>query len=89
MTPETHTTTSEAETIAVARALAARLRPGDVALTHGSRHYTVADDPATRPALLILPRHRRYSRDGQAPQAPPSPGARPWRRSLTYASAPW
>ena len=41
------------------------LGPGDVAVIRGSRHYTVADDPATSPQAIILPGQRCETPDGQ------------------------
>lgn len=55
-----------------------RLGPGDVALTHGTAHYTVADDPGTRPDILILPGQRCCTEDGRPLEAPLSQGVRTW-----------
>jgi AraC-like DNA-binding protein len=42
-----------------------RLRPGDVALVRGPDPYTVADDPATPPQVVIHPGQRCTTPDGE------------------------
>lgn len=44
----------------------ARLRAGDVAIACGPRPYTVADDPATSPQVVIGPGQRCTSPEGRA-----------------------
>ena len=41
-----------------------RLQVGDVAIVRGPAHYTVADDPATSPSLLIHPGGRCSTPEG-------------------------
>ena len=41
-----------------------RLGPGDVAATRGPDHYVVADDPATKPDIVIHPGQRCTALDG-------------------------
>lgn len=55
-----------------------RLGPGDVAITHGSDHYTVAGDPSSEPDIVIYPGQRCYSKDGQPLEEPLSRGVRTW-----------
>lgn len=55
-----------------------RLGPGDVAVTHGSGHYCVADDPATSPQIVIYPGQQCYSMTGEPLEAPLSHGVRTW-----------
>lgn len=55
-----------------------RLGPGDVAITHGSGHYCVADDPATSPQIIIYPGQQCYSTNGEALEEPLSHGVRTW-----------
>src|SRR6185312_8277201 len=43
---------------------ALQLRRGDVAILRGPEHYTVADDPATPPQVVILPGQRCTTPDG-------------------------
>ncbi len=40
------------------------LRTGDVAIIHGLDPYTVADDPDTRPSLVVRPENRLVTADG-------------------------
>ena len=42
-----------------------QLREGDVAILRGPDPYTVADDPATAPQVVILPGQRCTSPDGE------------------------
>ena len=55
-----------------------RLDPGDVAITHGTGHYNVADDPATTPQIIIYPGQQCYSRTGEPLEEPLSHGVRTW-----------
>jgi Cupin len=57
---------------------AMRLRPGDVAVIRGPAPYTVADDPATSPRVVIPP-------GSTAPPRRGSPCPRRWR----WACVPW
>ena len=57
------------------------LGPGDVAVIRGSRHYTVADDPATSPQAIILPGQRCETPDGQEVQLMSFMGVRTWGNS--------
>ena len=42
-----------------------RLRPGDVAIMRGPDHYTLADDPATEPQVIVHPGQRCETPDGE------------------------
>lgn len=55
-----------------------RLGPGDVAITHGPHHYNVADDPATRPDIVIYPGQVCRSLSGELLEEPLSHGVRTW-----------
>lgn len=55
-----------------------RLDPGDVAITHGTGHDNVADDPATTPQIIIYPGQQCYSRTGEPLEEPLSHGVRTW-----------
>jgi AraC-like DNA-binding protein len=44
---------------------AVRVHPGDVAVLRGPDHYTVADDPATPPQVVIHPGQRCTTPDGE------------------------
>jgi len=55
-----------------------RVGPGDVAVTHGSGHYNVADAPGTEPDIFIFPGQRCVSASGQALEEPLSQGVRTW-----------
>ncbi|MGI9538894.1 MAG: cupin domain-containing protein, partial [Miltoncostaeaceae bacterium] len=57
---------------------AVRLDAGDVAVTHGSGHYSVGDDPATPPSIVIHPGQRCESLDGTPLEQPLSHGVRTW-----------
>ena len=55
-----------------------RLGPGDVAVTRGPDHYTVADDPASPPDVVIHPGQRCCSPDGESMEEEMSLGVRTW-----------
>jgi len=55
-----------------------RLRVGDVAVTRGPDHYTVADDPASPPDVVIHPGQRCCSLDGEPMAETMSLGVRTW-----------
>ena len=55
-----------------------RLGPGDVAVTRAPDHYTVADDPATPPDVVIHPGQRCCSPDGESVEETMSLGVRTW-----------
>lgn len=54
------------------------LAPGDLGLTRGPEHYTVADDPATRPEVTILPGQDCRDARGASVKAAMSHGIRRW-----------
>lgn len=56
----------------------ARLGPGDVAVTSGSDHYTVAGDPETEPDVVIHPGQRCCSLDGESLEDELMLGVRTW-----------
>jgi AraC-like DNA-binding protein len=58
-----------------------RLRAGDVAILRGPDRYTMADDPATAPQVLILPGQRCVLPDGQEVKAMDDLGVRTWGNS--------
>ncbi|MFN2503181.1 MAG: AraC family transcriptional regulator [Acidimicrobiales bacterium] len=55
-----------------------RLRPGDVAILRGPDPYTVADDPATTPQVVIHPGQRCTSPDGDDLHQAMDLGVRTW-----------
>ena len=55
-----------------------RLGPGDVAVARGPDHYTVADDPASPPDVVIHPGQRCCSLDGESMAEKMSLGVRTW-----------
>ncbi|MFJ6197400.1 AraC family transcriptional regulator [Micromonospora sp. NPDC092111] len=55
-----------------------RLRPGDVAIVRGPDPYTVADDPATAPQVVIHPGQRCTTPDGQGLPEMTELGVRTW-----------
>lgn len=55
-----------------------RLEAGDVAITHGSGHYNVADDPSTTPQIFVYPGQQCYSPTGEPLEEPLSHGVRTW-----------
>ncbi|MEV0144843.1 MULTISPECIES: AraC family transcriptional regulator [unclassified Nonomuraea] len=54
------------------------LAPGDVALMRGPEPYTVADDPATPPQIVIHPGQRCTTLDGEALYQSMELGVRTW-----------
>lgn len=60
---------------------ARRLRPGDVALVRGPDPYTVADDPATPPQVLIHPGQRCTTLHGEDLAQAMDLGVRTWGNS--------
>jgi AraC-like DNA-binding protein len=56
----------------------AALEPGDVAIIRGPDHYTVADDPATVPDILIHPGQRCETLDGRPLLDEMTLGVRTW-----------
>jgi AraC-like DNA-binding protein len=57
------------------------LRSGDVAVIRGPDPYTVADDPATAPQVVILPGQRCETPDGQEVKLMSFMGVRTWGNS--------
>jgi AraC-like DNA-binding protein len=57
---------------------AVRLQPGDVALLRGPDAYTVADDPATPPSVVIHPGERCTTPDGRDLSQAMDLGVRTW-----------
>jgi AraC-like DNA-binding protein len=57
------------------------LGPGDVAVTRGPDPYTFADDPATRPQVVIHPGERCTTPDGQDLAQAMDLGVRTWGNS--------
>ena len=55
-----------------------RLAIGDVAVTRGPDHYTVADDPASPTDVVIHPGQRCCSPDGESMEQQMSLGVRTW-----------
>ncbi|HEY3001208.1 MAG TPA: AraC family transcriptional regulator [Kribbellaceae bacterium] len=55
-----------------------RLRTGDIALAKGPDHYTVADDPATPPQVVIHPGQRCTTPDGVDTHDAMDLGVRTW-----------
>jgi AraC-like DNA-binding protein len=55
-----------------------RLRAGDIALAKGPDHYTVADDPATPPQVVIHPGQRCTTPDGVDTHDAMDLGVRTW-----------
>ncbi len=55
-----------------------RLAVGDVAVTRGPDHYTVADDPASPTDVVIHPGQRCCSPDGESMEEQMSLGVRTW-----------
>jgi AraC-like DNA-binding protein len=57
------------------------LAPGDAAVLRGPDHYTVADDPATAPTVVIHPGQRCTTPDGEDLSAAMTLGVRTWGNS--------
>jgi len=55
-----------------------RLGAGDVAVLRGPDPYTVADDPGTRPQVVIHPGQRCTTADGETPYTLTGLGVRTW-----------
>lgn len=68
------------------RSGAFRLGPGDVALTRGTENYVFADDPATRPSVVINPGQRCTTLSGEDLHFEMSLGLRSWGNSATGAA---
>ena len=60
-----------------------RLTPGDVAILRGPEPYTVADDPATVPQVIIHPGQRCETPDGAPLHQAMELGVRTWGNSPT------
>jgi AraC-like DNA-binding protein len=60
---------------------ALRLGPGDVAIVRGPDPYTLADDPATEPQVVILPGERCVTPDGRDVPLMSWMGVRTWGNS--------
>ena len=60
-----------------------RLRPGDVAIMRGPDPYTVADDPATPPQVVIHPGQHCTTPDGESLSQAMDLGVRTWGNSAT------
>ena len=59
-----------------------RLGPGDLAIIRGPDHYTVADDPATPPQVVIHPGQHCTTLDGESLAEAMDLGVRTWGHSL-------
>jgi AraC-like DNA-binding protein len=57
------------------------LGPGDVALARGTEHYVFADDPATKPMVVIHPGQRCATLSGEDLRFEMSLGVRTWGNS--------
>lgn len=55
-----------------------RLEPGDAAIMRGPDHYTIADDPATVPQIVVHPGQRCMTIDGEDLAQPMHLGVRSW-----------
>ncbi|WP_336208625.1 AraC family transcriptional regulator [Nonomuraea sp. LPB2021202275-12-8] len=55
-----------------------RMNPGDVAIVRGPEPYTVADDPATPPQVIIHPGQRCTTLDGESLYQAMDLGVRTW-----------
>ena len=62
------------------------LEAGDVALTRGSEHYLFADDPATKPMVVIHPGQRCTTLSGDDLRFEMSLGVRTWGNSASGAT---
>ena len=61
------------------------LEAGDVAVTRGTEHYLFADDPGTRPMVVIHPRQRCTTLAGDDLRFEMSLGVRTWGNSASGA----
>ena len=57
------------------------LAPGEVAVIRGPEPYTVADDPATSPQIVIHPGRLRTTPDGESPHQAMDLDERTWGTS--------
>jgi AraC-like DNA-binding protein len=62
------------------------LGPGDVALARGTEHYVFADDPATKPMVVIHPGQRCATLSGEDLRFEMSLGVRTWGNSPSGAT---
>jgi len=62
------------------------LNPGDVALTRGTEHYVIADDPASEPMVVIHPGQRCTTLSGEDLRFEMSLGVRTWGNSASGSS---
>jgi len=62
------------------------LGAGDVALTRGTEHYVFADDPDTKPMLVIHPGNRCTTLSGESLKFEMSLGVRTWGNSPSGAT---
>jgi AraC-like DNA-binding protein len=60
---------------------ALRLGPGDVAVIRGPDPYVLADEPGTKPQVIILPGNRCVTPDGQEVELMSYMGVRTWGNS--------
>ena len=74
------------DAVASAAADAVRLDAGDVAILRGPAPYTVADDPATPPQVVIHPGQRCTTPDGTEVKAMGDLGVRTWGNSAEGAT---
>jgi AraC-like DNA-binding protein len=58
------------------------LQPGDVTIVRGPEPYTMADDPATPPQVIVLPGQQCVAPDGQELKTIGELGVRTWGNSL-------
>lgn len=63
-----------------------KLGPGDVAILRGPDPYTIADDPATRPQVVIHPGQRCATPEGEELTAMSDLGVRTWGNSPNGAT---
>ena len=75
------TVVSGAAWIVLAEREPVRVTPGDVAILRGPDHYTVADDPATVPQVIIHPGQRCETPDGEPLHQAMDLGVRTWGNS--------
>jgi len=75
------TVVSGAAYVVLAEGEPVRLTPGDVAILRGPEPYTVADDPATEPQVIIHPGQRCETPDGASLHQAMDLGVRTWGNS--------